>query len=118
MARHSSTKKATVFGARLATLRKAKGLTQPELGKQLGISTKMVDYYEHRARNPSIAIVQKAADLFDVSVADLLGEDAAGVAPKRRGPRSALEEKIERLRMLPKGQQEVVLKMLDGLLGP
>lgn len=117
MARRSSTKKAPVFGSRLASYRRAKGFTQPELGKRLGISTKMVDYYEHRARNPSVSIVQKAADLFGVSVADLLGEDAALVR-KKPGPRSALEEKIEQLRKLPKSQQEVVLKMLEGLLGP
>ena len=92
-------------------------MTQPQLGERLGISTKMVDYYEHRATNPSIAIVQAAADLFGVSVADLLGEDAPR-APRRRrpGPPSALEQRIELLRKLPRGKQEVVIKMLDGLL--
>ncbi|MCC7069931.1 MAG: helix-turn-helix transcriptional regulator [Deltaproteobacteria bacterium] len=117
MAHRSTRRDPPIFGQRLAALRRQHGLTQPELGDKLGISTKMVDYYEHRARNPSIAIVQRAAELFAVSVADLLGEGAVPPPTRKKpGPPSALEERIEQLRKLPRTQQDVVIKMIDGLL--
>ena len=39
--------------ARLAHLRKLRGLTQPQLAEELGVSLDMLIYYERRATNPS-----------------------------------------------------------------
>ncbi len=46
-------RQASPFGQRLAEARREKGLTQPELGKLLGMSRERVDYYERRAKNPA-----------------------------------------------------------------
>lgn len=105
------------FGQKLAALRKERGLTQPQLAELLGVSSPAVDYYERRAKNPSVDTIERIADALGVEPAHFL-ESGAPKAPKRKkpGPPSALEERIERLRKLPKREQEVVLKMLDGLL--
>jgi hypothetical protein len=34
----------------------------------------------------------------------------------KRGPTPKLQQQIERLNILPKAQQQVVIKMLDGVL--
>ncbi|MCC7069926.1 MAG: helix-turn-helix domain-containing protein [Deltaproteobacteria bacterium] len=97
-------------------MRKQQGLSQAQLAEKLDISPKMVDYYERRATNPSIAIVKKAAELFGVGVADILGERSAAPAKKKPGPPSALEERIAKVRELPKKEQEFVIRMLDTVL--
>jgi hypothetical protein len=53
------------------------------------------------------------ADLFGVSVDELLGLHKNGTG--KRGPTPLLQKQIERLNRLPKAQQKVVLKMLDGV---
>ena len=113
MAGRPATKEAPPFGKRLAALRKERGLTQAQLANKL-ITVKAVDHYERRARNPSIEFVKKAAGVLGVRAADLVDD-----APRSRGtpgPPSAFEERLEKLRRLPKKQQELVLKMLDGVL--
>ena len=111
-------RKAPPFGQKLAALRKERGLTQQQLADFLGISIKRVDYYERRANDPSVGFVRQVASAFDVPLMSLIVDDEEVPRKKRtkHGPPSALEERIERLRQLPKGQQEVVIKMLDGLL--
>jgi transcriptional regulator with XRE-family HTH domain len=89
------------------------------MGELLGVSRKTVDYYERRAGNPSAEVIERVADKLGVGVAVLLGREEI---PRRKprvhpGPVSALELRIEKLRKLPRAQQEVVVKMLDGLLG-
>jgi transcriptional regulator with XRE-family HTH domain len=89
------------------------------MGELLGVSRKTVDYYERRAQNPSAEVIERVADKLGVGVAVLLGrEEIPTRRPKAHpGPVSALELRIEKLRKLPRAQQEVVVKMLDGLLG-
>ena len=115
MAGRPPSTEAPAFGKRVAALRKERGLTQMELADQLGVSPQMVDYYERRAVNPSLDLLHKLATAFGLTVGELLGETTVK-AKKRPGPASALEEKFEQLRRLPKREQETVLKMLDGLL--
>lgn len=118
MAGRPPTREAPPFGKRLAALRKQRGLTQLQLADELGVSRKMVDYYERRAQNPSTSFVTKAADVLGVSVAYLLEEGPVSSSTKKAkpGPASALEERLQKVRRLPKKEQEVVLRMLDGVL--
>lgn len=115
MAGRPATKEAPPFGRRLTALRKSKGWTQSELGARLGLTQKMVDYYERRAVNPSLAVIEQAAAALEVSVAELLG----GESPRRRGkpgPASQLELRLERIKRLPRKDQEFVIRFLDTVL--
>ena len=64
-------------GARLATYRKLKNLTQQQLGEQLNISSQAVSKWENDLSEPDIATLRKLATLYGVSISDLLGDDAA-----------------------------------------
>ena len=118
MAGRPSTKKPPQFGQRLIELRKKRGLAQGEFAEVLGVTPQAVEYYEHRAKNPSLDLLVKLAGALDLSVSELIGETEEKSRRRKPGPPSALEERIDRLRQLPKAQQETVLKMLDGLLTP
>lgn len=66
-----------------------------------------------RAR-PSAAMLPEIATLFGIGVDALLGvKNGTG----KRGPAPRLQQQIERLSRLPKAQQQVVMKMLEGVLG-
>ncbi|MCW5971693.1 MAG: helix-turn-helix transcriptional regulator [Blastocatellales bacterium] len=98
----------------MTALRKSKGWTQSELGARLGLTQKMVDYYERRAVNPSLALIEQAAAL-KVSVAELLATEPQ-TARRKPGPASQLELRLERIKRLPRKDQEFVIRFLDTIL--
>jgi transcriptional regulator with XRE-family HTH domain len=117
MAGRPPTKEAPPFGRRLAAARHERGLTQRELAERMGVSREMMDYYERRARNPALGVIEQAADALGISVAELMGiDEKAPAVRKKRGPASALEQRIERIKRLPRSEQEFVLKFLDTVL--
>lgn len=63
------------FAVTLKMLRLARGLTQQELAKQLGLSPVTISGYELGLREPSIEMLERIADYFGVSVDYLLGRE-------------------------------------------
>lgn len=103
---------APLFGQRLAALRKEMGLTQPQLAVELEISDKLVDYYERRAHNPSLEFVKKVADYFGVSPVYFTAEELP--TRKRPGPKSKLDNAVEKARKLPRQKQLVVAQLIEA----
>lgn len=67
-----------LFGDRIKQLRENKGLTQAEVGNYVGVSDRVLGYYEVNERFPrKQEIIQKFAELFDVSMDYLLGPEGA-----------------------------------------
>ncbi len=62
-----------VFQKRLAELRTLNKLTQKEVAERLGISQPSYIRYENGSAEPTLENLIKLADLFDVSLDDLLG---------------------------------------------
>ena len=60
------------FGERLRMRRIAKGLTQKELAKKVGISQRMINYYENHAINPPISIISNLCNALKISSDELL----------------------------------------------
>ena len=60
------------IGCFLAELRKAKNLTQEELGEQIGVTNKTVSRYENGNYLPPVEILQMLSKLYDVSINELL----------------------------------------------
>jgi len=63
----------TAIGERITQLRKAKDWSQDDLAKEINASRVMVGKYERADSSPSIDVIVKLAQVFDVSVDYLLG---------------------------------------------
>lgn len=64
-----------IKGDRLKELRKAKGLTQSELGDMLGVKKSVVCLYEKEKRNPSVESIIDLVQIFNVTADYLLGTE-------------------------------------------
>lgn len=112
-----TSREAPPFGKRLAHFREKKGLTQAQLAEELGVSQQLVAYYERRATNPSLGFIETAAETLGVTVAELIGATPIKKdATKKRGPKSQLDERFERVRKLPRAKQQLVARMIDAVL--
>ena len=60
------------LGARIAALRKEKGMTQLELAQQMGVTDKAVSKWERDLSCPDINTVPRLAEVLGVSLEDLM----------------------------------------------
>ena len=117
MAGRLNTREAPPFGQRMAALRQRKGLTQIQLAARMKTTQKMIDYYERRSPNPTLEVMQKVAGALEVSVVELLGEEAATVRVARKsGPTSKLQMMFEQVGRLPRRQQEKIVEVVSALM--
>ena len=63
-----------MLGKRIKELRTEKKITQSELSNYLGLTPKMISFYELEQRFPPQDIIIKLADYFNVSTDFLLGQ--------------------------------------------
>jgi len=64
---------AITFSERLNELRSSKKITQENLAKELGIAVSTISMYERGERIPSLEVLEKIADFFNVDLDYLLG---------------------------------------------
>ncbi len=60
------------FGNRIFKLRQTAGLSQSELAAKVGVTNKSVSKWENGATKPSTNVIRKLADLFNISIDELL----------------------------------------------
>ena len=70
------------FGDRLKELRKAKGLTQDDVAKHLGVSRPNITQYEKNLYDPSMDTLQQLSKLLGCSISDLV--DTSIIKPVRK----------------------------------
>lgn len=71
--RKTTPSQSETFGRRLARIRKSRGLTQPELAEKLGISRRMMAYYEAQTEHVPAHLLAPLAAILRVPVDELLG---------------------------------------------
>jgi transcriptional regulator with XRE-family HTH domain len=72
-----------LIGQRVRTLREARGWSQRELARRVGLTSKTISNYERGERGvkePPLSTVQALAEVFGVTVIDLLGEPEGAAA--------------------------------------
>lgn len=102
------------FGERLKEVRLGRGLTQQELGDAVGVSNRVIAYYESEGAQPPGALLVDLAKVLEVSTDELLG-----VEPLREKitPRQArIRKRLQRIEELPAADQRAVLKFVDALV--
>lgn len=101
------------LGARIAGLRKDRGLTQAQLGEALGVSQQTINSFEKGRRRVPVSALPALTQVLGVSAEELLGEEQT---PAKRGPTPRLQQQLEQLSHLPRTKQRFVIQMLDTVL--
>jgi len=101
------------FGPRLARLRQSHGLTQDELGARVGLSNRMIAYYERAEAEPPGPQIPALAHALRVTTDELLGVKSLPEGPKPKTAR--LRKRLQQVEALPPADQRTVLKLVDAL---
>ena len=102
------------FGDRLASLRKAAGYTQVELAAEMGITQRMVAYYEAPNAQPPAHLLPQLAQTLGVSMDVLLG-----LAEPRRAKKIAtnrLERRLLEIEKLDPKAKRQLTQLLDTFI--
>jgi transcriptional regulator with XRE-family HTH domain len=105
----------TGFGARLAELRKAAGFTQVEMAAELGISQRMVAYYESPNAAPPAHLLPHMATALGVSIDEMFGRTTKRKLVKQEGD-SRLRRRLLAIEKLDVAEKRQVLQLLDAFI--
>ena len=104
------------FGKRLAELRKAAGYTQQQLASEIGVSRRMIAYYETETGHPPASFLIELARALNVTTDELLGLKPARTAAERAGLSSRLQRRLRQVeRLSPKPKQQI-LAFIDTIV--
>lgn len=99
------------FGKRLAELRKANGLTQSELGEKVGVSKRVIAYYEGETKYPPTHLIVPLSEALNVTTDELLGVKPAKNKSRLQSPK--LHRRLRKIEELPPAQQKALLQNID-----
>ena len=102
--------KISEFGKRLAHFRKAKGLTQKQIGEQVGVSYRVIAYYEGETAYPPAHLIIPLAKALGISTDELLGVKESKKEVDMGNP--ALRRRLKAVESLPKRDQQAILQYI------
>jgi transcriptional regulator with XRE-family HTH domain len=102
------------FGERLARLRRSAGYSLRELANEVGISHRMLVYYEKHAEHPPAHILPQLAKALETSGDQLLGMEKVKGNGKRRDSR--LWRRFSLVEKLPPQKRKQIVQILDAFL--
>jgi transcriptional regulator with XRE-family HTH domain len=108
------TGKSESFGERLAGLRQEAGLSQRDLAAEVGISQRMVAYYEKQTAHPPTHLLAILAKALGVSSDQLLGIKEVKSNGRTRDNR--LWRRFSQVEQLPQSQRKQIVQILDAFL--
>jgi transcriptional regulator with XRE-family HTH domain len=101
------------FGTRMARLRKDAGFSQRDLARELGVSQRMVAYYEAHSEHPPAHLLPALVEIFGVSTDQLLGLKPLKPA---RPANQRLLQKLRQIEKLPPKDKKQLLALIDAFL--
>ena len=102
------------FGKRLARLRKAAGYSQRSLAAELGISQRMVAYYESQTEHPPAHLLPALADALKITTDQLLGRQP--VSPRKAPQNQQLLRRLRQVEKLPPRARSAVIEHIEALV--
>jgi len=102
------------FGERLARLRQAAGYSQRDLARELGISQRMVVYYEKEAERLPTHLLPRLARILGVSADQLLGLEKEKRNGRVRDTR--LWRRFSEVEKLPPARRKPIVQVIDAFL--
>ena len=102
------------FGERLGRLRKAAGYSLRELAEEVGISHRMIVYYEKHAEHPPAHLLPQLARTLGVSTDQFLGIEK--VKGNGRARDNRLWRRFSQVEKLPPPKRKQIVQILDAFL--
>lgn len=102
------------FGKRLREIRQRRAMTQAELGEAVGVSNRVIAYYEGDEAQPPGAMLVDLAKTLKVTSDELLG--IKPLKEKASPKKARLLKRLEKVDELPPSDQRAVLKFVDALV--
>jgi transcriptional regulator with XRE-family HTH domain len=102
------------FGERLSGLRKAAGVTQTALAAEIGVSQRMMAYYESPTAYPPANLLPVIANTLGVSVDALLGVETAKRRAKATDTR--MQRRLQQIEKLDATDKRQVLQLIDAFI--
>lgn len=98
------------IGSKIINLRKKLNISQSELAKRVGVSRTIIGNYERNENTPSVDILLKIANEFDVSVDFLIGEGQLSSYDKD------VLKRIDDIEGLPEEDKNHLFYLIDNLV--
>lgn len=102
------------FGQRLAQLRKKIGYSQRDLAAEIGISQRMVAYYEGETEYPPAHLLPLLAKALGVSADELLGLEP--MKGKKNVPDTRFWKRLRQVEKLPPPEKKQIVQFIDAFL--
>ena len=101
------------FGEKLAFLRKQAGYSQRSFAEAIGISYRMVAYYEAQTSKPPAHLLPVISKTLGLSVDELLGIKSS---KNKEFINRRLLAKLKQIETLPHRQQQAIIDHIDALV--
>lgn len=102
------------FGDRLSRFRQTAGLSQRDLAAEVGISQRMVVYYEKESERIPINLLPALAKAIGVTADQLLGLEITKETGKKD---TRLWRRFSQVEKLPPTKRKQIVQILDAFLG-
>ena len=102
------------FGARLAALRKQAGISQTALAQEIGISQRMMAYYESPSAFAPANLLSAMARVLGVSVETLLGTETA--KRKAKAVDTRMQRRLQQIATLPPDERRQIMQLVDAFI--
>jgi transcriptional regulator with XRE-family HTH domain len=109
-----TSKEGATFGERLVALREAAGYTQQELADEVGVSRRMIAYYEGQSAHPPTTLLPAIAKALGVSTDALLG--MTPISRRAQPANRRLQRRLQQIEQLGAREKRQVLQVLDAFL--
>ena len=98
------------FGPRLAQFRKSAGYTQQQLADEIGVTRRMIAYYETESQHPPANLLVDLAKALGITSDALLGLQAA---KKARKPDTRLQRRVQQIEKLGAKEKRQLIQLID-----
>lgn len=106
-----SAEESSTIASQIRAIRKKKGITQYELADKLGVTQRVISYYENARTNLSVDVIQKIAKALSVSQKKLFEYDSNPETEPEVSP--ALQKKLNLVAKMPYADQQYVVKTIE-----
>jgi transcriptional regulator with XRE-family HTH domain len=98
-------------GERVRTIRQKKGITQRELAQTLGVSQRVISYYENDSHNSSLVFIETVAKALGVPKKALVDNEKTTEVEKQ--PIRSLQKRLPLIADLPREDQKYLADTID-----